>query len=287
MRHVLRRGFTLVELLVVIGIIALLVAILLPALNKARESARRVKCMSNVRQLSMAWLMYANDNKGHFCNSETQGVPPNDPNNWVQYLRHYWNAFHLAGYPDPQPDVFWSWIGAGVTHFSIEGGMIWPYVKNTEVYLCPNDQLPHGISYQVNGLLAGEVGFPRTLFTLNQIRHPSATMLFTEGWDAHGWLIDSFKVPIYPSKVFASIPGQNHHLGGTGGCVLSFVDGHAIFWQYMDWQTNQYPDVMPQGTEWNSTQITIGPPAPIQSGSPDIYQLEAWSGGPIPPGVMQ
>jgi prepilin-type N-terminal cleavage/methylation domain-containing protein len=305
MSHRIRTGFTLVELLIVLGIIVLLMTILLPAISRAREEARRVQCLSNLRQLTVAWLNYANENKGRICGAETQastgrGLENDDPNHWVYNgtADHIWieglNAF--AGI-DPLPGFF-SWSG-----FSVTNGVLWPYAKSMGVYRCPDDvRYWSPTSYQMNGLLAGRVGIPRTLLTLGEIRRPSSTFVFIEGLSSKGTKLsdkphppqtfgdpnnfqtyipfNSFVTPLYPATTFdtaGGVPGQNHPApnGHTAGTGISFADGHAIFWQYSDPNVGNLREIFNNvGTLDLRKALT---------NSPDLFQLQAWSGGKIPP----
>lgn len=124
-----RRAFTLVELLVVIGIIALLISILIPALNKARNQANAVKCSSNMRQIYMMCAMFAQDHKGHL---PTAGFDTNGGNPTLVDER-----------------VLWDQAGPGVANF--DRGAIWPYLKGGKdakmgVVYCPSD-LGENVAY--------------------------------------------------------------------------------------------------------------------------------------------
>ena len=152
-----RFGFTLVELLVVIGIIALLISILLPSLSRAREAGNRTKCLSNLRQLGMAFTMYCNDNQQNYPRP-SGGTAGGNFEDWI-----YWEAAR-----------------------NVEDSRVTPYLSrplNPEMIRCPSDNLEshkysYKFSYSVNFNMCRIVGF-KTLKT-NQVRNPTDKILIVE-----------------------------------------------------------------------------------------------------------
>jgi prepilin-type N-terminal cleavage/methylation domain-containing protein/prepilin-type processing-associated H-X9-DG protein len=124
-----RSAFTLIEILVVVAIIALLIAILLPSLARAKEMARMVQCQSNMRQISMAFCSYVVENKGRL------------PGGYYDQYADWLGAANRPGYTGRQPD----------------DGVIWKYMgRQRQAYLCPQDALEnHDFSYSCNIILSG------------------------------------------------------------------------------------------------------------------------------------
>jgi prepilin-type N-terminal cleavage/methylation domain-containing protein len=136
------KGFTLIELLVVIAIIAILAGMLLPALAKAKESARTTYCANNLRQISLGMVLYADDHEGYLPSPATAGAPAR-PSDWV-----HWKP------------------GENVTNSAIA-----PYVGgrvNPQLFTCPSDKKAeqrkklnrYPYSYSVNSCLTYEPNYP-------------------------------------------------------------------------------------------------------------------------------
>ena len=233
-------AFTLIELLVVITILALLAALLLFSLARAREEGRRANCISNLRQLTICWEMYADDNQALFA-----------PNNWIDY------AGAGGGF---NQSISWCNGNAlkDMTTSNMQTGLLFPYNRSPGIYHCPSDVstivdgdgnlLPqlrtrsYNMSQSVNGLgllvdpafNAGQaVDVTQPCFEkLSQVTNPPPDRLFVFIDENEGTLQDDqFGYPMinsgYHGKWF-DMPANRHHQGGD----LSFADGHVEYWRW-------------------------------------------------------
>lgn len=242
------KAFTLVELLVVIAIIALLMAILLPALSKAREQGKRIVCLSNLRQLTVAWTAYAQMNSEKLVNGgpvlhgspcpSSMGCPPGTncaaaaPT--TSMSSDEYNAFHVNELPWVGPA--WGAVSEACQRCAIRTGALWQYARNEKIYRCPTEAKNALITYPVidsmNGKYlysgcSGSSSVPRSLCLkmLPQVKKPSDRFVFLD----EGILTpDSYAVN-YSCQSWFDAPMMRH----SNGTNASYADGHSarLMWR--------------------------------------------------------
>ena len=235
-----RRGFTLIELLVVIAIIAILAALLLPALSKAKLKGQSITCVNNLRQLTIAWSMYADDYNGIM-------VP-----NWILDSRAW-----LDG---TKGDVS-TLIGA-TNILALKQGLLFPYNPSVGVYLCPaavkgpsaapNVRVVR--NYSLEGRMGGaddadnaRYGVQSTTWVLGAaypqykkvteiiLPPPSEAMTFVD--ESIETVDDGYFAVNYSARKtdWQNSPTVRHGKSG----VFAFADGHSALWRWRTLNTDQ------------------------------------------------
>ena len=206
-------GFTLIELLVVIAIIAILMAILLPALHRAKEQGQRAVCLSNVKQLTFSWLMYAQENDDRIVNAST--------------------FFSRAGEP--------AWIGAKwqVTgtpeqlRQHLKDGILYKYCEDVDIFKCPTGIRGEVLTYAIVDAMNGATSIPGTkdlmIKRLNQIRRPGERFVFID----EGKISPDSWTVYYDQESWWDQPTVRH----GDGTNFSFADGHSDYWKWKDPRT--------------------------------------------------
>lgn len=250
-----RHAFTLIELLVVIAIIAVLAALLLPVLGRAKARAQGVVCLSNFKQLNLAWQMYADDHDGAIA--RLTGAGPNYQG--FTYLRLPWVEGHLSLMPDNLDNFRTDYL------VDPKYAAFAPYIQNPAVYKCPSDKstaLWHGVrrtrvrSYKTAGGWYFGASYGSSLAPkVSWAVRPANELTFIEShadWVGGGNFVPPYRFPSEkdvpnPSLVFLrDVPGSRHN--GSG--VVAFGDGRVEMHKWRDPRTRR-PETNVPGELWD------------------------------------
>ncbi|MBM3839224.1 MAG: prepilin-type N-terminal cleavage/methylation domain-containing protein [Verrucomicrobia bacterium] len=221
------RGFTFVELLVVLAIIAVLASLLSSALNQTKAKAHQITCLSNLKQLSLAWHGYFNDNDDQLPLNKSE-----DGANEKLFGRR--NALGSWVVGNPKEDI---------TTRNIVKGTLYPYARFASMYRCPDDRSTvvghpfprtrsYSMSFYMNGDAAGIEPRVKTLFSAIDNPSPEKVFVFIEEHENSVWSGSFSVVPpekgVLAAPIWVSTPAERHNRGYN----LSFADGHVEYWKW-------------------------------------------------------